>query len=261
MTGKSGGYLIFNKLGQVYHVPDEAILTASIAWKAPDFRRGSGKHHFVAFKFYDAEQGVDMRLCPVSALERYEYFQKLLGQWEEGSSAEVTITDIDSDVFGHFLTYIHNGTVKSQLELDALAKLIALANKYLMYDLVASCLVGILSILQDPERMKRQDASALADMLAFSDNASMCCPTLMRKLIAAVLSYRGDVIKDQEFLKRLSRASAKALSSLMAPLAPQEFTMHVCGARKRRKAVLNIESSLWHYWGDESESPEWCSLA
>lgn len=260
ITGQSGGYLLFNKLGQVYHLRDEAIILAKTAWKVPDFKRGSIKHQVVAFKVKDVEQRTDIRLCAVSMLERYEYFQKLLGQWQEGASAEVNVTDISLDVFDHFLTYIHTGTVDCQLELVALVRLITLANKYLMDDLVASCLLHILSILQDPERMSRQETSALAEMLAFSDNASMCCPTMMKKLIDAVLSHRGDVIKDQEFLKQLSNSSARALSLLLAPLAPpRHHDMGRFGMRKRQKVVREMQRSLWHGEHEASEAPRWCS--
>merc|ERR1712176_1496707 len=133
------------------------------AWKAPDFKRSSIKNHVVTFKVQDAKHKTDTRLCIASALERYEYFQKLLGQWQEGASAEVTVTDIDLDVFEHFLTYIYNGTVDGQLELATLVKLFSLANKYLMYDLVASCLLRILDILQDGKRMKQSGVGAFAE--------------------------------------------------------------------------------------------------
>merc|ERR1712039_537124 len=94
--------------------------------------------------------------------------------------------------------------------------------------------------------MKRQEVRALADILAFSDNASMCCPTMMRKLIDAILTHRGDVIKDQEFLKHLSHSSAKALSFLLAPLAPPHGEVGRFGMRKRRKVVLDMQRSLWY---------------
>merc|ERR1712060_149804 len=84
-----------------------------------------------------------------------EYFQKLLGQWQEGEAAEVTVADVDVDVFENFLAYVHNGTVEYRLELEALVKLISLAEKYLMNDLVASCFLRIISILQDGCRMKK----------------------------------------------------------------------------------------------------------
>jgi len=258
-SDQCGGYLLFNELGQVYHLRDEAIIPAGTAWKAPDFKQGHIKHQMVTFKIQDAKGRNEMRLCVASALEHYEYFQKLFGQWQEGASAEVTITDMDHDTFDHFLTYIHNGALDFQLELLALARLITLANKYIMHDLVATCLLRILSIVQDSERMKRQEVSALAELLAFSDNAYMCCPALMRKLIDAVLSHRGDVIKNQEFLKQLSDSSAKALSLLLAPLAPKENDMGMIGASKRRKVILDIQRSVWQSTPESSEVPRWCA--
>ena len=106
-------------------------------------------------------------LCIASVLKCYEYLQKLFGQWQEGASAEVVITDIDPSAFDHFLTYVHNGTVDCQLELEALVELISLANKYLMHDLVASCLLCILSILQDADRMKQQKIELALRVLAW----------------------------------------------------------------------------------------------
>jgi len=258
VSGQCGGYLFFNKLGQVYHLRDEAVILAEAAWRAPDFKEGSIKHQLVLFKLKDAEERGHTRLCVSSALERYEYFQKLLGEWQEGASAEVTITDTDPDVFDQLLAYIHTGIVDCRLELVALVRLITLANKYLMHDLVASCLLRILGILEDKERMQRQEASALAETLAFSDNASTSCPTLLRKTIDAVLTHRGDVIKDQEFLTGLSNSSAKALSSLLAPLAPTHDQWECVGIRKRRKIVQDMNSSLWHKALDASEMPRWC---
>merc|ERR1712060_517306 len=173
-----------------------------------------------------------------------EYFQKLLGQWQEGEAAEVTVADVDVDVFDHFLAYVHNGTVEYRLELEALVKLISLAEKYLMNDLVASCFLRIISILQDGCRMKKQCGGALAELLAFADKAFACCPTMMRKLIDAVLHHRGDGIKDEAFLEHLASSSAKALSLLLAPLAPKHDPPRPSwlGMRKRRKVVLDMQS-------------------
>lgn len=258
VSGQPGGYFLFNQLGQVYHVRDEGIILAQAAWRAPDFTWGSIKNPVVTFNVRDAEKGSVARLCIASVLERYEYFQKLLGQWQEGASAEVTITDISLDVFDHFLTYIHSGTVGGQLELDVLVQLVSLANKYLMQDLVASCLLPILSILQDGDRMKRQEQGALADMLALSDKASACFPTMMRKLIDAVLHHRGELIKDAVFLEHLARSSAKALSLLLAPLAPRDDSDGRYGMRKRRKTVLDMQSAVWHGESEASDTTAWC---
>merc|ERR1712217_770194 len=127
-----------------------------------------------------------------------------------------------------------------------------------MHDLVASCLLRILRVLQDGDRMRQQKVDALAEMLAFSDNASTCCPTMMRKLIDAVLHHRGDLIKDAAFLEHLARSSAKALSLLLAPLAPSTDSCGRFGMRKRRKIVLGMQNAVWHRAPEASESPAWC---
>lgn len=78
--------------------------------------------------------------------------------------------------------------------------------------------------------------------------------------VYAVLHHRGDVIKDEAFLKHLSSSSAKALSLLLTPLAPSDDTLTYGRffARKRRKVVLNMQDSVWRKPLEASESPTWC---
>merc|ERR1712113_957350 len=111
------------------------------------------------------------------------------------------------------------------------------------------------SILQDGDRMKQQEVGALAEMLAFADNASACCPTMMRKLIDGVLLHRGDLIKDAAFLEHLASSSATALSLLLAPLAPSENLYGRFGMRKRRKTVLGMQRAVWQEASEASRSP------
>lgn len=172
-------------------------------------------------------------------------------------SGEVVISDVDPEIFDQLLCYVHTGAFNSQLQLSALSKLLSLANKYLLTDLIALVLLRILDILTDAVKMKSQDAMALAELLAFSDVASVCCPTFQKKLIKSILKHRSEVIKDQSFLKQVAGSSAPALAELLAPLHTKGDDNNFRG--KRRKKDTSLESSLWAS-GSCKLCPSWAKL-
>jgi len=106
----------------------------------------------VTFKFPrdDKDDGVAARSCLLSVLARFEYFQKALGNWQEGASAEVVITDATTETFDLLLQYFHTGSLDSELRLESLMRLLELGNKYLLTHLMALCMARILSA---PARM------------------------------------------------------------------------------------------------------------
>jgi hypothetical protein len=128
-----------------------------------------------------------------------------------------------------------------------------------MHDLVASSLLRTLHVLDDEDVMKRQDVLALADLLIFADSASTSCPTLKRKVIESILCSRGEVVKDTDFLARVSLKSAAALASLLAPLAPLD-ELGFGLTRKRRKTVSKMQHSLWGHVRKAIEAPIWSSI-
>merc|ERR1719161_888775 len=154
ISGRGSGYLMFNELGQVYHLRDESVILAEHVWMPPDFQQAAAMQRVVIFKFQNYEQGSNARACMMGLLTRYEYFQKLFERWQEGASAEVNIVDTDPGAFDHFLTFVHSGMVGSNLGLNTLVTLLSLGDKYLMQDLVASSLFRTLCILDDEDRMK-----------------------------------------------------------------------------------------------------------
>eukprot|EP00933_Yihiella_yeosuensis_P030880 TRINITY_DN24434_c0_g1_i1.p1 TRINITY_DN24434_c0_g1~~TRINITY_DN24434_c0_g1_i1.p1 ORF type:complete len:688 (-),score=84.06 TRINITY_DN24434_c0_g1_i1:140-1972(-) len=218
LEGTRSGYLFFDTLGQVHHLPDEAIIPAECVWQRVDFRQSNMLNRAVTFKFPEGGSQCDVRVCLMGTLTRYEYFEKLFQQWQEGATAEVEIMDIEPDTFDHLLFYVHTGTVGCELELAALTKLLIAANKYIMEDLVACSLLRILGILAKHVRMRGQQVEAFADLLAFSDVVVEHFPLLQKKLIESILAYRKEIMVDPEFLKRVTGKSPKALAALLEPV-------------------------------------------
>jgi len=248
-----GGYLFFNEWGQVFHMTDESITLAEHAWAPPDFRRTDAAQRVVTFTFAQAEHASETRMCIMGLLSRYEYFQKLFGQWQEGTSAEVHITDMDSDGFDHFLAYVHSGMLDCFLELPTLVKLLTLGDKYLMQDLIAWSLLQTLRILENEDCMRQQAVKTLADLLTFASTSTASCPTLQTKVIESILCTRGEVVKDPDFLARVSGKSVESLALLLTPLAPIDASGFEL-PRKRRKTQARIQDSLWRR---SSERPRW----
>ena len=110
-------------------------------WIAPSFVADSTQR-VVTFKFPGADDA--KRSCLFSVLSRFEYFQKALEHWQEGSSAEVCIADAEPEAFDLFLQYLHTGQVGKHLPLRGLLCLLELGNKYLIHHLVCSCTLRIL---------------------------------------------------------------------------------------------------------------------
>jgi len=253
------GYLLFTKLGQVYHVPDEAIIPAEAAWQEPGFGPSSLKHQVITFKLLDAVNGSVVRVCTVAALQRYEYFAKLLGQWQEGASAEVEVPDAQPHIFDLLLTFVYTGKVRGNVGLDLLTGLIALANKYLMYDLVAVSLLHIYSILEDGQRMREQQASVLADLLTLANTATACCPTLLKKVVFAVLSHQPEVVIHPEFLRQVASQTSgfESICLLLGPLVDDGPYTFDRNRRKRRKQELY--GSLWSTFSSDCGRLAWHS--
>mmetsp|Transcript_55329 Transcript_55329/g.123650 ORF Transcript_55329/g.123650 Transcript_55329/m.123650 type:complete len:207 (-) Transcript_55329:139-759(-) len=182
---------------------------------------------------------------------RYEYFQKLFDGWQEGSTAEVQMTDTESGTFDHFLTYAQCGRVDEDLDLDGLVKLLHMGDKYCLRDLISSCLLHTLCILENPLRLKSEPCEALAALLIFADGARESCPTLRRKVMEALLCSRGDALKSEVFLSTMAKRSVETLAELITPVAPdRDSTEMMLRPQKWRKTEQKLRSALW------SEKPE-----
>ena len=79
-------------------------------------------------------------------LERFEYFQKAFGQWQEGHSSEMCIVDVEPETFDVFLQYLHAGRL-GVLPLQTWLSLLQLGNKYVMHHLMAVSMARILGVL------------------------------------------------------------------------------------------------------------------
>eukprot|EP00933_Yihiella_yeosuensis_P052377 TRINITY_DN50436_c0_g1_i1.p1 TRINITY_DN50436_c0_g1~~TRINITY_DN50436_c0_g1_i1.p1 ORF type:complete len:297 (-),score=42.19 TRINITY_DN50436_c0_g1_i1:149-934(-) len=250
VEGNRSGYLFFDTLGQVYHLPDEAIIPAECAWQPFDFKQSNMLHSAVTFNFPRAESGDNARVCLMGTLTRYPYFQKLFEQWQEGASAKVEITDIEPNIFEHLLSYVHTAVVDCDIGLAMLTKLLVAANKYMMEDLAACSLLRILEILSNRDSMLSQEAEAFADLLAFSEIAVQYGPTLQKKVIFAILVYRKGVISHPEFLKCVQDKCPTVLPTLLAPvvsaLGHSDLFEGDCKRRKLNPMASEVRRSLWH---------------
>ena len=113
----------------------------SEAWIAPSFHVESDQR-VVTFRF--PEENGAARCCLSSTLSRFEYFQKALGRWQEGASAEVVVSDATTQTFDLLLRYFHTGEVDGKAGLEGCLGLLELGNKYLLSHLVAICMTKIL---------------------------------------------------------------------------------------------------------------------
>ncbi|CAE7233608.1 unnamed protein product [Symbiodinium sp. CCMP2456] len=248
MERRHAGYLFFDGVGQIYRLRDEEILLAEHAWTAPSFI-SSASQRLVTFTFHESDA---KRSCLLSVLERFEYFQKAFGQWQEGHSSEMCIVDVEPGTFDVFLQYLHAGRL-GKLPLQTWLSLLQLGNKYVMHHLMAISRARILGILDDEEVFGQEKPSVLADLLAF---ASKCGGVFKVKVMDAIACYRSSLVVDTDFLARVSCSSVEALSHLLDSLLKPDSHLESREA-KRRKLLHTRQAALWREAGD---APSWSSL-
>jgi len=214
----------------------------------------------VTFKFPksgDATKCVEC-FCIMGILTRFEHFRKMFERWKEGSSGEVTISDTDAETFNHFLHYAQSGKVEQSLDIPSLVKLLHLGNKYFLYDLLACCLLPTLCLLDDIERMKTQSPAALAELLLFADVAETACPMLKQKVVESILRFRGDAVKDRDFLASVAAGSIETLAELVAPVAPIRDEAGIFDRpQKWRKIEEAMMAKVWCGTRTSSAIPCW----
>lgn len=248
MERRHAGYLFFDGLGQIYRLRDEEIMLAEHAWSAPSFI-SSASQRLVTFSFHESDA---KRSCLFSVLERFEYFQKAFGQWQEGHSSEMCIVDVEPETFDVFLQYLHAGRL-GVLPLQTWLSLLQLGNKYVMHHLMAVSMARILGILDDEERLGQEKPTVLADLLAF---ASKCGDVFKLKVMDAIACNRSSLVVDKDFLARVSSCSVDALSHLLDSLLKPDRCFD-CPEAKRRKAHQTRQAALWRH---ASEAPSWSGL-
>jgi len=245
VDGQRSGYLFFNEQGSVYRLRDEEVMLAQDAWEPLCLIAGP-EQRVVTFKF--SEDDSAGRCCLYSVLARFEYFQKLLDNWKEGKSSEVTLGDTDAKTFDHFLAYAHSGKLEGQLELVTLFNLLQLGNKYIIQHLVMTCVVQILGILDDEIRMKEQQPALLAELLIFAD-AATACGLLKYKIAESILLTRADITHEPDFLGCFGK-SPQTLAMLIKALSSGSWESD----QKRRKKNQAKRVALW---SDVSGAPAW----
>lgn len=248
MEQRHAGYLFFDGLGQIYRLRDEEIMLAEHAWIAPSFV-SSASQRLVTFTFHEGDA---KRSCLFSVLERFEYFQKAFGQWQEGHSSEMCIVDVEPETFDVFLQYLHSGRLGT-LPLQTWVSLLQLGNMYMMHHLVAVSMARILGTLDDEELLGQEKPTVLADLLAF---ASKCGDVFKRKVMDAIACNRSSLVVDRDFLARVSSSSVDALSHLLDSLLKPDRCFD-CPEAKRRKAHQTRQTALWRH---ASDAPSWSGL-
>lgn len=216
VSGSRRGYLLFTKFGDVFHLRDEAIIPVEHAWHAPEFKASCGGRQTVSFRFTGEGQRHDLRVSLVGPLLRFEYFQKLLGSWQEGATLEVEVSDVGPDTFDSLLAYVYTGAVDSGLSLAALVRLLEAANKYLLPGLAALTILHILRQLELGDELQSREAGEVAELLTCSEALALTFPALQRHALQAILLHRSDVIEDEAFLTAMAVRSPAVLAKLLS---------------------------------------------
>eukprot|EP00435_Cladocopium_sp_Y103_P029819 s246_g7.t1 len=250
MSERHGGYLFFDQRGRSYRLRDEEILQQQDAWIAPSFD-ANAVQRIVTFKFPE-ESGAG-RSCLFSVLERFEYFQKALENWQEGASAEVVVKDATTQTFDLLLRYFHTGTLDSELPLESLVGLLELGNKYLLTHLMALCMTKILRLLAKTGFIGDQEATLLANLLIVAAEANACGPFKF-KIMDAIASSRPALTHDAVFLSRVSARSVDLLAHLLSVLHRRDRSCE--SVPKRRKIQCERQKILWSS-SEVSQEPAW----
>eukprot|EP00435_Cladocopium_sp_Y103_P033595 s246_g8.t1 len=241
MNRRHSGYLFFDERGRTYHLRDEEILLRQDDWVAPSFS-ADPLQRVVTFKF-PGDYGGAARSCLFSVLSRFEYFQKALGNWQEGASAEVVVTDATAETFDLLLHYFHTGSLDSELSLESLMGLLELGNKYLLAHLMALCMARILRLLADGAFVRSLRATLMADLLILGGDANACGPFKF-KIMDAIASSRPSLTHDAAFLSRVvSARSVDLLAHLLSVFHPKKDLFE--SVPKRRKIQCERQEILW----------------
>eukprot|EP00929_Paragymnodinium_shiwhaense_P061663 TRINITY_DN30824_c0_g1_i1.p1 TRINITY_DN30824_c0_g1~~TRINITY_DN30824_c0_g1_i1.p1 ORF type:complete len:717 (-),score=63.25 TRINITY_DN30824_c0_g1_i1:343-2493(-) len=245
--GRSG-YLFFSSCGQVYHMRDEAIIPAESAWRAFDSKLSARAQQPATFRFCEPDGQVQIRVCLIGQLTRYEYFEKLFERWQEGSSTQVEVTDVDAETFDALLGYVLSGHIGDCTELKRLSKILAAANKYMMTDLIAVVLLHACDILQCEEKMEKQEMLALAELLLLTEPGGLHRHAFRKKLLESILKFRLDCITDITFLRK----AGDSVAELLEPIRRDHEQDGEWDGSKRRRKDANLPKLLWQNGAQET---------
>lgn len=233
--------LLFDLSGYAYRIRDDEVVQASAGWR-PTSCSFDADRTDVVLSFQRASHEHTKLKCPAEPLLRYEYFKSLLSGWQEGKAHEVVLDDVELDSFQDILRFIHTGEIVCA-PLGRTTRLLRVASKYMIEDLVALLLRSLRLTLSSYDTVRLVGKGELLDLLISAGSMGRDGLGLMQDAATAIVDHRMTLLKDAQFMAELSSRSETAFETVMASIVDGRF--------------LDLRSRLFRKHLAKAATPSW----